>query len=435
MHLPRTAHNIQMDWEDDDGFEGYVETTVDPGPWVIVGTTAFCALSILLLPCMLSLGRRYEKRCLGGDHELSDTVDKVDNNENDVELASEVQRAEKEDKSDGNENQKSLKISDGSCHSPSEPGTTARAQLQALVAQLIIPPYPDDDGVRLDIATEEDSVTLFDTGAGNRNRQAGVRRYQWGQDDKMWQRERLNERRLSLIARGELDTTGQSPSHSNASDDGGSWSCTPTASNPPLSHFSTKCTPRRANKGNDTDDKWSTRSSLEDDAVSPSDAIDVHDVGKLENVPKEDEELDLCCGANAWWRLKVISSSFDSLLDIVEYDREMRRILKLSIPFSLAAFASGGFETVRVALVANFIGTEAVAAYTIVLLILGLTQEFFGGFGLASASLCAHAVGRENFKLAGEYVQISWILYTICYVPNVVVWVFFTDDVVRLFGT
>ena len=151
---------------------------------------------------------------------------------------------------------------------------------------------------------------------------------------------------------------------------------------------------------------------MNDDGVSPNGAIDVHDAEKLENASMEGEELDFCCGSNAWWRLQAISSGFERLLDIFEYDREMRRILKLSIPFSLAAFASGGFETVRVALVANFIGTEAVAAYTIVMLILGLTQEFFGGFGLASASLCAHAVGRKNYKLAGEYVQISWILYT-----------------------
>lgn len=31
-------------------------------------------------------------------------------------------------------------------------------------------------------------------------------------------------------------------------------------------------------------------------------------------------------------------------------------------------------------------------------------------------------------------MQLSWVLYTICYVPNVVVWMFFTRDVVRLFG-
>ena len=205
-----------------------------------------------------------------------------------------------------------------------------------------------------------------------------------------------------------------------------------------MSHFSTQCTLRRADKGNESNDRRLTKSSINGDSgsVSPNDAIDVYDAGKLpvENVPMEGEDIDFCCGSNAWWRPKTISSGFDKLLAIFEYDREMRRILQLSIPFSLAEFASGFFETVRVALVANFIGTEAVAAYTIVMLILGVTEEFFGGFGLASASLCAHAVGRKNYKLAGEYVQISWILYTICDIPNIVVWLFFTDDVVRLFG-
>ena len=129
-----------------------------------------------------------------------------------------------------------------------------------------MPPYPDDAGApRLDIAldpsnegsspNDKNSVTLFDTGAGKRNRQAGVRRYHRGQKDTMWQREQLNERRLSLIDRGEVDTTfitgvSQSPSHSNVSDDVCSSDnlspCTSVPSNLPLSLFSTQCTLRRA---------------------------------------------------------------------------------------------------------------------------------------------------------------------------------------------
>jgi Na+-driven multidrug efflux pump len=130
----------------------------------------------------------------------------------------------------------------------------------------------------------------------------------------------------------------------------------------------------------------------------------------------------------------MMAAAFERILDIAEWDRETKRILNLSIPFCLAAVTSGLFETVRVALVANFIGTDAVAAYTIVLLVLGLTQEFFGGFALTSASLCSQAIGRGNHKLAGEYVQISCVFYTVCFIPNIVVWMFFTDDVARLFG-
>lgn len=86
------------------------------------------------------------------------------------------------------------------------------------------------------------------------------------------------------------------------------------------------------------------------------------------------------------------------------------------------------------ALVANFIGTEAVGAYTIVLLLTGLTEEFFGGFTLTSASLCSQAVGAKNYFQAGEYVQIGYVLFSLCMVPNFLIWFFLTDDLVKLVG-
>jgi Na+-driven multidrug efflux pump len=153
-----------------------------------------------------------------------------------------------------------------------------------------------------------------------------------------------------------------------------------------------------------------------------------------QKVPMEGDNFDLIYGERAWWRPATIAAGFDRLLDVAEWDFEMKRLVALSIPFSLTAVANGAFETVRVALVANFIGTEAVGAYTIVLLLMGLTEEFFGGFTLTSASLCSQAVGAKNYFQAGEYVQIGCVLFSLCMVPNFLVWFFLTDDVVKLFG-
>lgn len=115
----------------------------------------------------------------------------------------------------------------------------------------------------------------------------------------------------------------------------------------------------------------------------------------------------------------MIAAAFDRLLEIADWDKEMKRIVSLAVPFSLAAASTGAFETVRVALVANFIGTNAVAAYTIVLILLGLTFEACQGFALTCASLCTHAVGTENYLQAGQLVPISSILYTFCMILNV----------------
>ena len=49
---------------DDDQFIGYEVSTMDPGPGLLVATTLFCVLLNSLLPCLVSLGRRYEKRRL-----------------------------------------------------------------------------------------------------------------------------------------------------------------------------------------------------------------------------------------------------------------------------------------------------------------------------------------------------------------------------------
>jgi hypothetical protein len=49
---------------DDDGFVGYLPTTEDPGYSLLIATTLFCLASNLMMPCAVSLGRRYERKRL-----------------------------------------------------------------------------------------------------------------------------------------------------------------------------------------------------------------------------------------------------------------------------------------------------------------------------------------------------------------------------------
>lgn len=45
----------------DDGFDGYIETTVDPGPWMLFGTTMYCLATVLALPILVVWGKKKAK--------------------------------------------------------------------------------------------------------------------------------------------------------------------------------------------------------------------------------------------------------------------------------------------------------------------------------------------------------------------------------------
>jgi hypothetical protein len=66
------ADNI---YDDDDGFLGYVPVTVDPGNALLIATIIFCLLTNLILPCLVSLGRRYERKRIA--REQAERIDGV----------------------------------------------------------------------------------------------------------------------------------------------------------------------------------------------------------------------------------------------------------------------------------------------------------------------------------------------------------------------
>jgi Na+-driven multidrug efflux pump len=43
-------------------------------------------------------------------------------------------------------------------------------------------------------------------------------------------------------------------------------------------------------------------------------------------------------------------------------------------------------------------------------------------------SLCNQAIGLDEQKLAGEYLQIALLLSQILYIPQMVFWVYFVED-------
>lgn len=373
-----------------------------------VAVAGFCLLSLLLLPFFVTLGRKYERK------RIRETEQEE---EDDPAGASGAPLASREEKNMNGARSEISRAPSSYIHGKSTLSGVSGAidgtgkRLQNLVDRVVMPPYPDDVDSHVAIPTRIQlnqqarseiaayrahseagfrarseaaysantasartvtsslmvgSTTMLDTGGAYRNRRAGVRRYRRALKEKQWREEQKMERQAeeegrtdiysqllqnAHIRRGQRDHDVGASSRSRICDDSASLA------------------------------SFSVMSKLEDVALSPCDAVDAHDNVPLlhEHVAMAgDEEIDLCCGERALWRPTMIGAAFDRLLVVAEWDREMKRIVSLAIPFSFSSVASGVFDVIRVGLVANYIGTDAVAAYTIVDLILGITEEFFG---------------------------------------------------------
>eukprot|EP00542_Grammatophora_oceanica_P015452 CAMPEP_0194050584 /NCGR_PEP_ID=MMETSP0009_2-20130614/36087_1 /TAXON_ID=210454 /ORGANISM="Grammatophora oceanica, Strain CCMP 410" /LENGTH=837 /DNA_ID=CAMNT_0038697295 /DNA_START=47 /DNA_END=2560 /DNA_ORIENTATION=- len=475
--------------DDDDGFAGYIPTTVDPGWELLVGTAIFCAITNALLPCFVALGRRYEKRLMereGQGIEQGEETDEASVKEEDEQQEQRKSRADDEMSVITSSYVRGAKsIAKGKVTENADNEVSVVPGFMSLLDQIMIPCYPDDQkstmltntalvgkakggsiisGDENSTLSEYTETSVLDAGKG-RSRARGARRQRRALHDVELRRKteekeydadvkagKGNRRRtddLDARAHGhkvELDTqslTGVARRVPVARSDLSGSRATGTRSDVSRGRSRTRgggesalsgATGLSSRRGKSPEP--SILSVLDDHEISPGDAADADDPG-MYVLPKpgmEGDELDLCCGENAWWRPSAFAKAFDGLVSISEYDREMKRILKLALPFSIGALMEGINGIIFIAMVGHFIGTESVVAYTIVMLLVGLTTEFLGGVHESQFTLCSHAYGAGNYKLAGQYVQISAILYSIMIIPTLILWIIFTDDVILLFG-
>jgi hypothetical protein len=532
---------VSDEYFDDDGFVHYIPTTVDADYLLLVVTTLFCILSNAILPCLVSLGSRYEKRKLAqGASEIKDeSLDATseqpqpakDKMHGALEINDNNRKSEGDQYTDSHGGGSSSKGGVGT----DAPGHTWRSlldqvrlnskvppcmkyfvasccQLQTLespssgvlhfLSQIMTPPYPDEGqsaiggsafvGERRPLVSDatgaEDtrsalthvtgvsvassnfwSTNVLDAGLGARNRTRVVRRQRRVLGDKELRRQDLKaeleadrkEYGLVITDADGVEHHGMSASQLVGIEAKGATSevASKVSSHQAFGRPSGMRGRRGKRDGSSISGQSRKRgegsalsgmsrkrghspqpsilSGLEDNVISPNDAADADDPGYYilpkQNVD-EDQSIDLCYGKRAWWKPSILLEAFNRLVHLAEYDHEMKRIVKLCIPFSITALLGGVVESANVALVSQFIGTSAVAAFTLVHLILGLTSEFLGGILASEATLCSHAVGAGNHKLAGQYVQICALLFTMLMIPNIVLWMFFVDDVILLFG-
>jgi hypothetical protein len=173
----------------------------------------------------------------------------------------------------------------------------------------------------------------------------------------------------------------------------------------------------------------SALSKLEHDEVSIRDAIDAQDGVTSPKPGDGNNKKDI-----PFWKPAAWYGTFDKLLEIAEYDYEMRRLCKLAAPFTCTALLEGLLEAVNVALIGRFIGTKALAAYVTVDMIVGLSSTSLSGFQECLTTLCSQAIGAGNKRLAGQYAQLAVVLFVLFFSPFVVLWMYYMADALRWFG-
>lgn len=138
-------------------------------------------------------------------------------------------------------------------------------------------------------------------------------------------------------------------------------------------------------------------------------------------------------GCLAMWYTDL-TRSHPFIWALAKFDNETRRILDLAVPFTFSAVAYNASSVMILAIISHSLGTDDMLAYTMVGLIIGTTSSFLAGWIEAVSSLGSMAYGAGNYKLLGQYLQISCIAYTVCEVPMAIIWFSFTGKILLLMG-
>jgi len=501
---------------DDDGFACYEPETIDPGYVLLIGTAIFCLLTNAVLPCLVSMGRRYEKRNISrNEHEGTDDSKEATNlTEKPVadQAVADAPLQRNDDAAVRTEDASNIYHPDSYVRAAGN--KTHNPGLKNLLDQLIMPPYPDEGSViggsamvgsysnlngaqpvrpvASEVAGSETgrsaisfmsgksgatgfgSTTHFlDVGHGRHRHNAARRQRRVLMDKQLRIKDQEAEFEADRKEYAALLINDDGIGHGGgaASEFRGNYEAKAVQSEvasrvshhvnrknrrtrrgvegSAISGTSTTLTHRlrgRKRTEGSAISGFSKRGHspepsvlppLDANDISPNDAADANDPGNY-ILPKPDiegdQDVDLCCGQQAWWHPSMIGAAFDRVVSIAEWDHEMKRIIKLCVPYAFTALIEGIGDAVYVGLVANFLGTEALSALTLVQTLFELTGNFFGGILASEATLCSHAVGAGNHSLAGKYVQVSSVIYSLLMIPNSVIWMYFIFDIVILFG-
>lgn len=378
---------------EDAGFFGYIPTTIDPGPGLIFATLVLCALLNALLPCFVAFGRHRDKRI------RKEKVEKDD------------PWAVKQDGGPGAEHQPPQSIRSFSDVSQSLRIAGPRSQLRIGYQRSVRAPSVLSFG--------QGSVASAGTFATSVVGQSVVH----GLNGRRGRTQRRFRR--ALEKRATLQESGRKAESFFRFDQ---------VAAPHAYYY-----PAERRRAPVEQDDQSFLSKMDTDEVSVKsitmDAENEDFIPKQFLVQSEEDEIEItCCGAHAWWKPTWVVTYFDRVVALSEWDFEMRKIMKLTLPFVSQALFTGLMDVLSVAIIGKLVGTQEVTAYVIVDMLIALTNELVGGFWNALTTLCSQAEGTKQNKLCGQYVQMALLLYLIFSVPFMFLWFFKTEDALLWLG-
>ena len=145
-------------------------------------------------------------------------------------------------------------------------------------------------------------------------------------------------------------------------------------------------------------------------------------------------EITLGLSRKRPWACYFCSSGFfRKIFKLLSFDDEMKKILKLAAPYTSLTVVSSIFSLLEVGVIGRLLGTSDLSAYFVVKYIIELATIFLYGIMQALHVTCCQAIGAENLKLAGQYVQLSvWIHQIYCIPLMILFWNRFDEIVLRL---
>ena len=390
-----------MDNDDyfDDGFVGYIETTVDPGPWILFGTTVYCALTILALPVLVILWRRKQRRKveLESHFQFIDAISSVDKQSN-HELQHDSSPHGKRHQINDSSRSESIAI----LHSKSDDSIELKRVLDK--SQIKEADNSSDFSsstgsalVKLALVTNSvnKAVDQLTQNSPTSSKKFHHKTLNQSHDMRSIGSRSIDSSVSSVLSRGlrPFSRSTRSTNLSNRSHgihkvlyhekreerqfmiekkfDSSNTNDIETLTQ--KSHFSTS----RQYPTNNQFLPSQANSICIVSEIYPEEAVDANDPGKKDtNMINDYKEYDICCGSNPCWSPMVLRQALFDLVEIAEYDNESMRLVKLAVPMTIAEVVSSIYRNIQLALIARGISTDAVAAFAISGLFIQLTDTF-----------------------------------------------------------
>jgi len=119
---------------------------------------------------------------------------------------------------------------------------------------------------------------------------------------------------------------------------------------------------------------------------------------------------------------------------IFRWDEESKCLLGLTIPFTIQGCIKSLFQMINVAIIGNKLGVMEANAYIVVGFLVDFSNSVNFGFSEAIASLLPQARGAGNYVLAGRYLQLCQLLYSLFTIPVIIIWSIWMHDIILWFG-